>query len=345
MTCMGSLAASLGGGGPVVFVWGLVLNGFMAMSVACSLAELSSAMPHSGGQYYWASQLAPSHLRRGLSYLVGFLSWGGAVVTAAGATLALPQFVFGMVVLNYPDFEVKPWMMFVGFQIANASIFCLNLFERILPALNIGSMSFSIGSMVVIFVTLLATTQPKADASSVFAELQNFSGWSDGVAFMISLVGPNWGFASMDAVTHMADEVLDPSRNIPKALGATVLVGLATGLPFMIGICFCINDIDSVVNTPTGVPSLQLFFNSTRSLTGACALQSLMFVVFVGSVISVHTWQARMAWAFARDNGWPYSKSLATIAPKPMRVPLLAHAWSCAWLPLSRVEPRVQLAR
>ncbi|OBT90444.1 hypothetical protein VE02_01221 [Pseudogymnoascus sp. 03VT05] len=332
MTCIGSLAASLGNGGPVVFIWGQILVFFMALCVATSLGELSSALPHAGGQYYWTAYLAPKRFKRKISYLVGLLSWGGAVVTAASGTLAIPQFVLGMVTLRDPDFVMKPWMIFVGFQITNIVVFTFNLCERLLPMFNLMSMSFSIGSMVTIFITLLVTTKEKQTGQTVFGEIINSSGWSNGVAFITALVGPNYGYACLDAVTHMAEEIPDPRRNIPKALLATVIVGLCTGLPFMIGVMFCIGNVSSVVGTATGVPSLQLFFNSIGSTAGAIGLQSLILVVFIGAVYGVHTWQSRMAWSFARDQGWPFSRTMSKLAPSPMNVPLVAHIWSCLWV-------------
>ncbi|KAI8661079.1 hypothetical protein NCS57_01087300 [Fusarium keratoplasticum] len=332
ITCIGSLAASLGGGGRIVFVWGLILVFLMALSVAVSLGELCSAMPHAGGQYFWTSRLAPRRVKRELSYLVGFLGWSGAVVTAASGTLAIPQFVLGMVVLVNPSFTIKPWMVFVGYQITNVAIFFLNLFERILPKINVANLWISIISTVVIFITLLATTKSKSSAKSVFAQIDNVTGWPDGVAFISALVGPNWGFACLDAVTHMAEEVPAPEKTLPKVLLSTVAIGITIGLPFMIGVMLCVTDFDSVIHTATGVPSLQLFYESTGSEAAACILQTMVLIVFVGAVYSIHTWQSRMAWSFARDHGWPGSRYLSRIAPAPMSVPLIAHIWSCAWI-------------
>lgn len=332
ITCVGSLAASLGGGGRIVFTWGLLLVFFMASAVACSLGELSSAMPHAGGQHYWASKLAPPKIRRGLSYLVGFLSWSGAVVTAASGTLALPQFALGMVVLVNPDFVIRPWMVFVGYQVTNVIIFCFNLFEKALPTFNLINLGISMVTTMVIFVVLLSTSGSKASGREVFAQVDNVTGWSDGVAFISALVGPNWGFACLDAVTHMAEEIPDPRTNIPRVLMATVTLGISIGFPVMIGVMFCVTDFDSVVGTATGVPSLQLFYNSTHSVAGACMLQTMILVAFFGAVYSIHTWQSRMAWSFARDRGWPLSGYLSRLAPAPMGVPLMAHIWSCLWI-------------
>lgn len=332
LTCIGSLSASLTGGGPIVFVWGQLLVFVLSLAVACSLGELSSAMPHAGGQAFWASQLAPPKMRRFASYSVGFLSWAGAVVTGASACLAISQMVFGMVILYNDTFVVKSWMVFVGFQITNALVLVLNLREKLIPTFNLASMYFSVITLLVIFITLLAGSYEKTSAAAIFATVDNFTGWADGVAFIIALSGPNWGFACLDAVTHMAEEVPDPRRTIPKALLATVFIGILTGFPFMIGVMFCVSDIESIVGTATGVASLQLFYNALNSKVGACVLQTMMVLVFVGALYGIHTWQSRIAWSFARSRGWPFSDALAKTVPAPLDVPVLAHLWSCAWI-------------
>ncbi|KAH6887722.1 hypothetical protein B0T10DRAFT_461156 [Thelonectria olida] len=141
ITCIGSLAASLGGGGRVVFIWGLLIVFVMAL-------------------------------------------WSGDVVTAASGTLAIPQFVLGMAVLVNPSFVIKPLMVFAGYQITNIAISFLNLFERLLPKINIANVWISIVTTVIIVITLLATTQTNSSAKAVFVDIDNVTGWPDGAVFI-----------------------------------------------------------------------------------------------------------------------------------------------------------------
>ncbi|KAE8423921.1 hypothetical protein BDV36DRAFT_278914 [Aspergillus pseudocaelatus] len=53
-----ALATGIKSGGPVQVVYGLIIITFVCGCIAASLAELSSAMPNAGGQYYWTGQLA-----------------------------------------------------------------------------------------------------------------------------------------------------------------------------------------------------------------------------------------------------------------------------------------------
>lgn len=56
-----------------------------------------------GGQYYWASRLAPKKYARVLSYTTGYLGWAGAVVVSGSVAVGLAQALVGMIILANPD--------------------------------------------------------------------------------------------------------------------------------------------------------------------------------------------------------------------------------------------------
>ena len=60
----------------------------------------------------------------------------------------------------------------------------------------------------------------------------------------------------------------------------SVCIGAVTGLIFLVAICFCIGDLEETANTSTGVPLIQIFYDSTQSKVGTCFLSS--FVVCIG---------------------------------------------------------------
>lgn len=91
---------------------------------------------------------------------------------------------------------------------------------------------------------------------------------------------------------------------------------------------FSIQTLDDLFTTSTGVPILALFYQAVANKAGAIALESLIMATGVGCLIASHTWQSRLCWSFARDNGLPCSKSLSKIHPT-LNVPLQAHSVSC----------------
>ncbi|KAJ3471635.1 hypothetical protein MRS44_001734 [Fusarium solani] len=330
ITLIVGLASGAALGGPPLFIYGFIIMAIIAVAVAISLGELASALPHSGGQYYWVAVLAPPSCRRFLSYVTGIVGWAGAVCTCASVCLAVPTTIFAMVSLTHPDFEYKPWMGFVGFQVLNLLAFSFNCFEHVLPWVSRCLLVFTVCTVTVVFVSILAASPHKQTGEGLFVNLYNISGWSDGVALLIGLNAPNWAFSCLDATVHLADEIPNPRRNIPQALLVTVALGTATGFPIILAMFLSAPSVETIVNSAT--PSLQIFYDAfSQSTAAALGLQSIVLVSAAGAIIGIHTWQSRIAWAFSKDKGFPFHRFLSQIAPEPYGTPIYAHIWSCCW--------------
>lgn len=77
ITLIVGLASGAALGGPPLFIYGFIMMAIIAVAVAISLGELASALPHSGGQYYWVAVLAPPSCRRFLScHRHRWVGWG-----------------------------------------------------------------------------------------------------------------------------------------------------------------------------------------------------------------------------------------------------------------------------
>lgn len=324
------LASGVAFGGPPVFFYGFILMAIVALFVAISLGELSSAFPHPGGQCFWVATLAPPRFRRFLSYITGIMAWAGALCTTASVCLAVPIIVFNMSALASPSFHYEPWMGFVGYQVTNILAFFFNLFERVLPWASRVTLAYTITAVTVVFVALLAGNTEKQSAQNFFVRLYNISGWSDPVAFILGLNPCSWAFSCLDAVVHLADEIPEPRRNIPKALLCTVALGTFTGFPIIIALFFSATELDTVATS--GTPSLQIFYQVFHNNTAAAiGLQTLVTISAAASIIGLHTWQSRIAWVFGGDKGFPFHRYLSQITLAPFDTPIWAHLWSCCW--------------
>lgn len=102
----------------------------------------------------------------------------------------------------------------------------------------------------------------------------------------------------------------------------SVYIGALTGFIFLIAACFCL-DIETVQSTSTGVPLIQIYFDSTQSKVGACFLASLIVVINVGCANALLAEGSRSLYAFARDHGLPFSKFISRVEPKH-QVPVIA---------------------
>ncbi|KAJ4039208.1 hypothetical protein NW756_009678 [Fusarium oxysporum] len=320
------LANALPFGGPPVLFWGFILMALMGCCIAISLGELASALPHAGGQYFWVGKLGPRSCRRFLSYMVGLISWASGLCVTASVDLIVAQIILGMVASAHPSFIVKPWITFIGYQLVNLLAFGFNFFEQCLPWCSKALLIYTPSMIFAIFVSLLAGDSHKQSASTFFVDLKNVSGWPAGVAFLIGFNPSAWSFSCLDSITHLADEIPHPNKNIPKALLCTIAVGFVTGLPIVFALMFSAPDLDTVV--VAAVPSLEIFLQLHHSKAAAIALQSLVTASAFGAIIGCHTWQSRMAWAFSRNHGFPFSRYLSQVAGAPFHAPIWSHVWS-----------------
>ncbi|KAE8151702.1 amino acid transporter [Aspergillus avenaceus] len=323
-----SLITGISSGGTVLTIYGIPLIALISTCVGVTLAELASSMPNAGGQYFWANELAPTRYSSFASYLTGWLAWAGAIFTCASVALSLGSAGVGMWQLGHPDFVPKPWHSVVGYEVINFFAFLFNCVGKLLPTVAKTTLYISLVSFAVILITVPAASRTHADAKFVFATFKNSTGWtSDGIAFLVGLINPNWVFACLDSATHLAEEVHKPERSIPIAILCTVLLGFVTSWFYCISMFFSVTNLDEILESPTGVPILALFYQALQNKAGAIVLEALILVTGIGCQIACQTWQSRLCWSFARDHGLPVSGFLAKVHPT-LDVPLNAHSVS-----------------
>lgn len=83
-------------------IYGLILLFMISTCVGVSLSELASAMPNSGGQYYWTSRIAPRKFAPLLAFLTGAMNWAGAIFASSSVTLSLASSMVGLYALGHP---------------------------------------------------------------------------------------------------------------------------------------------------------------------------------------------------------------------------------------------------
>lgn len=329
-----SLIAGISSGGPMMIIYGIIIVAVISLAIGATLSELASAMPSAGGQYYWTMKLAPKKWAPILSYLCGAFAWAGAVFTSASVTISIATALVGMYVLGTgdPNKTVETWQVFVTYEIVNVLILFFNIWEKPLPAISAASLYTSLASFVIITIVVLAKSSGDfADPLFVFVDFNNGTGWSlSGIAFIVGLINPNWSFSCLDCATHMAEEILNPETQIPKSIMLTVVLGFITSFAYSIAMFFSITDLDAVLSSNTGVPIMDIYHQALKSRAGAIGLEVLIVLTAIGCNIASHTWQARLCWSFARDEGLPGSRYWSQINPRTKQ-PINAHLMSCAW--------------
>lgn len=122
---------------------------------------------------------------------------------------------------------------------------------------------------------------------------------------------------------HMSDEVKNAPRNVPLSMLYSVLINGAMALAFMITILFCLGDLETALESPTGYPIYAVIMGATKSKAATTALMVFVFFNGLVSLFSSLASVSRLTWAFARDKGLPASNFLGRVHPT-LRIPLNA---------------------
>lgn len=273
--------------------------------------------PVAGGQYSWVAILAPPRVARGFSYVAGWFMLVGIIAMGATNNFVTANFVLGQANLIFPEYVIQRWQTtltawLIAFIAASINLRGPQLLNKISHVL----LWWNICSFIIITVTILATNDNKQPVSFVFKEFQNFTGWGSGMAAIIGILQSCFGMCCYDTAAHMTEEMKNASKEAPIVIVSSVVMGAITGLGFLLALCFCIGDIETTANTTTGVPIIQIFYDSTGSKLGACFLTSMITVIAIFASNSLLAEGSRAVYAFARDHGLPFSKTFARVNNK-----------------------------
>ena len=95
---------------------------------------------------------------------------------------------------------------------------------------------------------------------------------------------------------------------------AVIINGIA-GFAYIITILYSITDVEAVFETPTGFPIIAVFQQATHNTRAATAMMVGIILVLTMGLFGAITSVSRLIWAFARDNGLPFSSIFSHITP------------------------------
>lgn len=82
----------------------------------------------------------------------------------------------------------------------------------------------------------------------------------------------------------------------------------------LVGVLFCIGNLDDALATPTGYPFMEIFLQGTGSRKGSAAMISVIIILSVCATIAILASSSRLTWSFARDRGLPGWQYLSRVS-------------------------------
>jgi amino acid transporter len=309
-------------GGPVSVVWGWFISGFFLVSIGIGMSELASSLPTSGGLYFWSFHYAPKKVKIPLSFFIGITNSLALIGALCSITYGLAGQILACANLAHEDLVITDAMtygVFAGCIILQTILTCIS--SAAVARLQSISIYVNCFLILLFFIALPIGTKKNVGsfnkASYIFGDFENFSDWPNGWSFFqFGLMPAVWTIGAFDSCVHMSEEAKDPSKAVPVGIIGSISVCWILGLFINIVICACmIPDIDRLFNSATGQPLAQIFLDSLGR-KWAIAFMALISVgqFLMGSSVLVAI--SRQVWAFARDDGLPFSRFIKAVNKK-----------------------------
>src|SRR6266481_10219811 len=201
-TSLGFQLADIQSGFPLLMLW--VIGGVAALCGALCYGELSAALPRSGGEYHFLSQI----YHPALGFMAGFVS----ATVGFAAPIALAAMAFGTYFRGVFDFGSPVLLSF-------AIVWVVALFH--LGNLRLGGVFQNLWTLVkLLLIGALITAgfivEPKqgitflpqtGDTTAIFSG-----------AFAVALVYVMYSYSGWNASSYIIGEVKRPERNVPRSL-------------------------------------------------------------------------------------------------------------------------------
>ena len=308
----GSILVAIFNGGPPGVIYEYITVSVFYWVVAACIAELASAVPSSAGVYHWASITPGKRYGRVVGFFAGYWNWLAWVFAAASMSAIFGNTVVQMYGVTHPDFVAKPWHVFVVFIIATW-LACLTVcfFNSAMPHLNsVGIFLIVAGFFVTVVVcaAMPGTGGRPAHASSAFVwtEWQADIGYSPGFTFVAGMLNGAYAVGTPDCVSHLAEEIPFPQKNVPLAIALQMGIGFLTGICYIIAIMYSINDYSALFDSP--FPIAEVYLQATGSTAGTIGLLCLLLLCVVVCMIGVVS--CHLFW-FSHHH-WPHFRSRKT---------------------------------
>jgi amino acid transporter len=327
------------GGAAIGLGWPLCC--LLSLCVALAMAQIASAFPTAGGLYHWAAILGG----RGWGWLTAWFNLAGLVTALAAINTGSYHFA-----IRTLGIDTTGWTLGgeIGAQVVG--VLAITATQALLNHRGIGLTAiltdFS-GYWILLVATALTVAMlawaPVIDAGRLVT-FTNYSGaagehvWpptsSLSWLFLLGFLLPAYTVTGFDASAHAAEETIGAAEHVPRGIVRSVLVSGAFGWAMLSAVVVTVPEPHRVA-----AAGKHAFHESVRQVLGSGSAWTLLAVGIIVAQffcgLATVTSASRMAYAFARDGGMPFSSAVRRVSEK-YRTPAVA-IWTVALLSVAFV--------
>ncbi|KAL6712935.1 polyamine transporter tpo5 [Lecanora helva] len=302
-------------GGPGVMSVGWIVVSFFTIIVALGMAEIVSAVPTSGGPYFWAATLAPSNQAAFYSWVTGWFNFLGQVAVTTGIDFGNAGLISTTATIKsaYTPTAGRTIGIYAALLVSHALVNSFGVkFLRYLNNTSIVLHSIGISCFA---IALLAKAPTHRSAKEVFATFYDGTGqdpapgWSvrasPAYVAVCGILMAQYTITGFDASAHLSEETANAAWSAPLGVLMSVGVSSVFGFFLILSLLFSIQDFTSTVSSDVGQPVTQILLDVFGE-NGAIALMTLIIVCVWHCGLFSMTSNSRMMFGFARDRGLPH---------------------------------------
>ena len=130
-----------------------------------------------------------------------------------------------------------------------------------------------------------------------------------------SLSNLRTALTSADSICHLAEELKDASKWLPRCMVGAAAMNFSIGFLMLITLLFRAGNIQDAIDSPTGQPYIEILLNATGSVAGTAVMVAYIILALMFCAINMVTTSSRQLYSFARDGGLPFAKTLSKVRP------------------------------
>jgi amino acid transporter len=291
-------------GGGVMF-WSIPIVMFGQLLVMLTFAEVSSQYPIAGGIFQWAKHLIGPRY----GWLSGWIYTWALLVTIAAVAFPISTYagpLFGYSVTHTSTVITAIIVILFAAIVNLAGIRRLAFVAYIGVAVEVVG-TLGIGLYLMVF----------HDHNSFGAIMHTFGAGTGHhtTAFLTAALFAVWIFYGFEACGDIAEEVKDPSRKIPKAMGWTLAVGGLATVVLTLGLTVAVPNIGDVVNG-TNKDAVGSALDAAMGSGGTKFALALIVLGFASCTVAIQAAATRLVYSFGRDGMLVGGRVLAKVHPR-----------------------------
>jgi amino acid transporter len=297
-------AFGLATAGPAM-IWTIPLVVAGQMLVVLTFGEIVSRYPIAGGIYQWCKQL----LGDSYAWFAGwFYSWALLVTIAAVAFGSVP-YVASLFGFDVTSTNTK---LIAIAMIGLAAVINLTGVRNLARIAVFGVLAEVVGTIVLGIVFL--TSERHHGLGVIFHTSGAGAGGYLG-AFLAAALFSVWIFYGFEACGDVAEEVVDPSRKIPRAMIYTLTFGGITAFFITLSYILAVPSFGDVIGG-TNVNPIIAVIDAAFGTFGSKVALTMVLIAFVSCTLAIQAAAIRLIFSYARDGMILGSKPLSTVSPR-----------------------------